>query len=466
MPVAPVGIMPAPRLASMVALAIAGTPALVAAHPLDDLPAGHWLEVPDSHLRDVAASPDEFPWVGQGEGISGIVNDWCSGAYDTTRDRLYIGPCGGHNGYYGNEVYAFDVEALAWMRLNDPRPIVTTECPEPSMFPCALHTYDGLEYLPAPVDGLLQIGGWEGPMTYLMDPDAATWTVYPDWGQGRTGDIAAWDPVTEMLWAHSCAYAGTGKLSHWDPSTGEWTVRTEYTELPYYHTAAVDPVRRLFVAVGGGNVLTWTLAPVGEDVVMTALETSGDTALVEVGNPGLEYDPEIDRMVAWHGGGDVYTLDLDASAWELRPPAADNTVVPGAANANGTYGRFRYVPSCNAYVVVSSVDENVFFYKLSDAPGPGPGDTDDGGDASTGADDDDGASTNAADETTAGADDDGATAPSDDAAPADSSSTDPGATTDDGDGCSCTSPRRPAHATALVVFVMTVLRRRSPRPRR
>ena len=78
------------RSAPIVALAIAITPSIAAAHPLDDLAAGHWLEVPDSHLRDVAASPDEFPWVGQGEGISGIVNDWCSGAYDTTRDRLYI----------------------------------------------------------------------------------------------------------------------------------------------------------------------------------------------------------------------------------------------------------------------------------------------------------------------------------------------------------------------------------------
>ena len=36
----------------------------------------------------------------------------------------------------------------------------------------------------------------------------------------------------------------------------------------------------------------------------------------------------------------------------------------GPANGNGTYGRFRYVPSLNVFVVVSGVDENVFVYRL------------------------------------------------------------------------------------------------------
>ena len=40
---------------------------------------------------------------------------------------------------------------------------------------------------------------------------------------------------------------------------------------------------------------------------------------------------------------------------------------------NGTYGRFRYIPSKNAYVVVNGVKQNVFFYRLTkraDAPIP------------------------------------------------------------------------------------------------
>jgi hypothetical protein len=46
-------------------------------------------------------------------------------------------------------------------------------------------------------------------------------------------------------------------------------------------------------------------------------------------------------------------------------PAPTNTITPTAPNQNGTYGRFRYVPSKNVFIVVNSVDENVYFYKFT-----------------------------------------------------------------------------------------------------
>lgn len=107
-------------LFSLVLIAVAVLachPETASANAIDSLQPGQWFEVPNSHLADVKASSSQFPWVAQGEGISGIINDWCSGAFDTQRSRLYIGPCGGHNGYFGNEVYSFDVNTLTWSRL-------------------------------------------------------------------------------------------------------------------------------------------------------------------------------------------------------------------------------------------------------------------------------------------------------------------------------------------------------------
>ncbi len=37
-----------------------------------------------------------------------------------------------------------------------------------------------------------------------------------------------------------------------------------------------------------------------------------------------------------------------------------------APNKNGTYGRFRYIPSRSAYIVVNTVSENVYIGRLSD----------------------------------------------------------------------------------------------------
>jgi MYXO-CTERM domain-containing protein len=56
--------------------------------------------------------------------------------------------------------------------------------------------------------------------------------------------------------------------------------------------------------------------------------------------------------------------------WTLFPPAADNDVVP-ARNPNGTYSRFRYVPSVNAFVLVSSTSGPVWMIRVSDKPGTG-----------------------------------------------------------------------------------------------
>jgi hypothetical protein len=74
-----------------------------------------------------------------------------------------------------------------------------------------------------------------------------------------------------------------------------------------------------------------------------------------------------DRLVAWIGGGDVYALDLGSRSWKKHPPT--NGVTPTTPNVNGTYGRFRYVPSKNLFILVNRVDDDVFFYKL----GPGGG---------------------------------------------------------------------------------------------
>nr|WP_257458413.1 Ig-like domain-containing protein [Archangium lipolyticum] len=331
------------------------------------LAAGHWYEFPASNLRAAALkpTPDKYQWLAWGEGISGIMNDWSSGALDTQRDRLYI-TGGGHNGYFGNEIYGFDLRTGAWLRLTDPDPVSPgAECPDRALgVNCAIHTYDGLEYLPPPFDRFLAIG-WDGWPQTALNLDTNRWENHPDLPQlgMRTGANSAYDPGTRVLWYH----AGGGAMSFWDPATGKWTIRGETDDLGYYRNAVVDPRRKLYVAVGQGFTETWTIDALGKFVPKhVRLATTGAREIEDGGNPGVDYDPVNDRIVAWKGGGDIYTLDIDTRVWTKHP--ALGTVVPGPANMNGTFGRFRYVPGLNVFVVVNTVDTNVFVYRLDSKP--------------------------------------------------------------------------------------------------
>ncbi len=160
------------------------------ANPLGNLKAGEWYEVPDSRLDAVAPQESKFPWL-RGN-VGGVIDCWAGGAFDTQRDRLYIGPGGGHAGYNGNEVYAFDMHDLKWRRINDPDPVIPgTEYTDLNKAPFAMHTYDGVQYLPPPVDRYIVIGGWGTPRTYALDPDHPDhWEVFAAFQRGFSSEVA------------------------------------------------------------------------------------------------------------------------------------------------------------------------------------------------------------------------------------------------------------------------------------
>lgn len=291
---------------------------------------------------------------------------------DSQRDRLYIGPGGGHGGYNGNEVYAFDLHDLKWHRLTDPDPVIPgTEYTDLNKSPFAMHTYDGVEYLPPPVDRYVVIGGWNTPRTYALDPDHPRhWEIYADHGTGRTGDYCAYDPIGQLLWLNTPITAG--KLSQWDPLSHRWTLRLASSPEPsYYETADIDFHRRLLVACGRGKLKVTRLAEIPALMTCRVVQASGDKEVADAPSPGFCFVPSIDEFVAWANGPDVYTLNADTWRWTRHPPAATNRAVPGPAQQWGTFGRFRYVPSRNLFILCNGVKQNVYLYRLTaDKPNP------------------------------------------------------------------------------------------------
>lgn len=350
-------------------------PAAVAADPIDELPPGHWLEV---RATIASVAPRLSPAGVQGP--ASVIGQASGGAFDSQRDRLLVWG-GGHTAYAGNEVYAFDLKALKWLRLTEPsRDVGGYERSGyyPDGAPRARHTYDYVEYLPPPIDrfccfgasGMYPSGQGAIGNVDCLNPDTLKWERRANALSYGIGAISGYDAKTGRVWLHG---AGShGFLNSYDPMRDRWSAHgrpgIEAQSISFEPTAAVDPMRRKLVAVGSGNVLVWDLDAPGL-IKGRPLATKGDTGIVFSKSPGFEYDPVIKQFVAWSGGADVFILDLDSATWRKVPPSPGNKVTPGPAASRGTFGRFRYVPSRNVYVVVSDIYESVFLYRLTPKKG-------------------------------------------------------------------------------------------------
>jgi hypothetical protein len=85
-----------------------------------------WSRLPNTRFTDVCQSAEsffDFP-----ADCRAVVLAWAGGVADTKRNRLIVWG-GGHNDYYGNEVYALDLVDRRFKRLNDPTRLTTrTAC--------------------------------------------------------------------------------------------------------------------------------------------------------------------------------------------------------------------------------------------------------------------------------------------------------------------------------------------------
>ena len=367
---------PSPRcyLLALIGLALVLTPRLAAADEAAEqffaaLKPGHWSQVPDSQMSHVFYAGPLADQVRGTNGPSSVIAAWGGGALDTKRNRLVLWG-GGHRNYAGNEVYAFDIGTLRWMRLTDPSPIAGYDDSGiyPDGAPASHHSYGGIAYIPAPIDRLFVQGGARyasgagDTHTWFFDFATKKWTRRADSPATAYGDIAAYDPVTRRVWME---VGGThGYLLDYDPAADRWTAHGSiFSEsISYYMTGAIDPERRLLVAAGNKVVCSWKLGD-SVSIVYNKVKTEGDTEAEEKGSPGFVFYPPGHDFVAWVGGTTVYTLDPADWKWTAHPAAADNKVAPTAPAGTGTFGRFQYVPSKGVFVLVNDAGQNVFFYR-------------------------------------------------------------------------------------------------------
>jgi hypothetical protein len=328
-----------------------------------------WCEITDTKVETVCAASNGFEEVSGVEGCAGIINDWSGGIADTARDRLIVWG-GGHNGYYGNELYALDLSSLEFLRLTDPSPPASadSDCPEELADgnPNSRHTYNGLAEIPHRGEmwafgGSMACGpGNFGDDTWILDLAALTWTRSdPETGPNpgpRPGVAADYDPNTQQVFLHD-----TGMLFRFDPETRLYEELSE-SSIDYHLTGVVDPERRLFVLFGGDQVRVFDIGASSTFEMQTwDDDVQGCDAIRDTVYPGLAYDPVQDRIVAWAGGDTAYVFDVDAK----ECTAVTHAGGPGDQPEAGTHGRFRYFPEQNVFAVVNDWQQNAYTLRLT-----------------------------------------------------------------------------------------------------
>ncbi len=370
--------------------------------PVDDIiaamPAGSWKELPGTNMADVCPAPySSYP-------CEAVMIAWSGGAFDSLRDRLIVWG-GGHNDSAYNNVFTFDLALMKWKRWTELPPGMTGDT-VPDIFrdirveTCGLYPNGSTLTIPDPwltPTGYLMPDKCEDPtITSQLDPQqprsvhtygnvafsAATGRFYnlgsvglfPS-GQSGSARVMGYDFATAQ-WIRSANnpvvdygasaadanghlwYIGSKKLHEYDPIADQWTAHAPDGDGYYYAGSDVDTQRNILALTRDGvSVSTYALndaAKTHATIMTTGL--SGPLG----GAPGLAYSPKLDRFVGYWSGNTVAFLDLPNAKWVEVAGSGDD---PGPPASNGTYGRFRYSPARNVFVLVSGTTKNVFLYK-------------------------------------------------------------------------------------------------------
>lgn len=318
-----------------------------------------WHQIPNTKLGPVCPVD---PAVQSVLGCNGVIVAWNSGIADTTRSRLVLWG-GGHNDYFGNELYALDLNALTMSRLNNPSPVDNVgSCPEtyPDGRPSARHTYDSLTYIPT-VDRMFSFGGSK---SICGGASQSTWTFnfatlqWQNMNPGGTlpraeyGVVADYDASTNSIFVHD-----TVNFSRYDIASNSYTRLASNVATDYQTSGLVDPDRKLFIMMGTGQVRVFDISA-GSNYAMQSWDgqVSGCGGLVSTTYPGLAYDTAQKRVIGWAGGNTLYTFNPDTKSCTT----ASYTGGPGPAPGQGVNGHFQYFPSQNIFLLVNGLDGQPF----------------------------------------------------------------------------------------------------------
>lgn len=389
-----------------------------------------WTALPTSTalLNSGACPPNNFggdPFLFT-EFCQNVIRTWNGAIADTTANRLIIWG-GGHNNYYGNEIYSLNLTAnpITITRLKDPTVPTndsnSSNCIDgippgnPDFAPNSREDYGGLAFIPGPYRMLI-LNGSLGCL--LGNGSFNTWSISlsnlsnsTSWvhenptltgpqpglnGGDPYGTVSDFDPNSGLVFIMDSAAMYT-----YNYATNTYTMITprERFVTDIYLSGAIDPTRKLFVMVGncGGGTCNpgdgvfvadisnpasttqqnWTAATMADPNCAEFL--SGGVNPISAANPGIAFDSVANDFVGWpNQGNSVYIMTPDAVNKRLTcQKLTFANGPPNSSHANnqpntsyGTFGRFRYFAALDAFVLVNDANIPPYILRLRSSTAP------------------------------------------------------------------------------------------------
>lgn len=335
------------------------------------------------------------------DNFASVMTAWSGGVARTkagSEQLLIFG--GGHVATFDNSVYAvnLNVSPVTVSALTAPSipagsgsPVTSANisCTSPNAdgTPLSSHTYKQAEYLPV-ADKMFY---WEqGAGNYCASASSREVWLFDlasnAWSKPNPSGIAGFDihAGSDAQWSicaldtsHGvtanetviCEWGGNHMLVRYDATANTWTRMTANgsATYPLGATAAVDPVRKLFVMIGtasvdgSGGLKAIKVDLSNSSYAFTDLSSglSGCSAMNAL-FPGIVYDPSSLNFMVYPGTGDtVYNFDPDTGV--CTPLTASGG--PTAVNGNSTLGRWAYFPTLGKFINAATVGSNVFEWR-------------------------------------------------------------------------------------------------------
>lgn len=341
-----------------------------------------WCKVSDDVFNNVRLSDDEASSldVRGSIGSRAVMTAWNGGALDPDNLIMYFHG-GGHNDYYGNEWYAYDIRAGLFERLNDPSPLthhyynagLNRYCrvPDPELSPNSAHTYDGVQFNP------------ETRTIFIVNPGNSAYCVAEPSGimlDGIQKNIYEFNPsksetrngIAPLTYrkhgSHAFTYPRTAlfggnlflgsntRVHKYEVSGDQITDLGEIYRNP--------PSGQGYLSAMNTEVVSYMTA----GYLRTFDETGSELHLsVKIPNSGgMDCGPN--ECLFWSGGQNV-------SLWDRDQPDSYVEIQHTNGPTNGNervYSKIQYIPAYGVYVGVSDIAQPVWLYRVAGSEIPTP----------------------------------------------------------------------------------------------
>lgn len=334
-----------------------------------------WTTPLSNWLGDDAVEP--LPSPGGTTGQVGIINEWTGMGADQTNKMIFMLANGGHNSYYGNEVYSCDLSAAspAWIRRRDP----STPTGYPNTIthfadgrPCSMHTTEltasaegrwfqlgmpGTNYNGStrnqqwwefkPFDGAGTISGQANDWIDLGTANHPTYS-----GSAGIRGCAMWDAVDrQFIIVHGNNVSPSITYQSIDNMAGAPALQNT-TQIAFndFEACAIDTTNRILlmrsIAVGGAPMYRWV------SLASNATKTGAINSITAPGGTA----PPLPYAMYWHPASQAFITYDGASGFRKLTPTVSGGAYTSLGNWTAVSGTTGTPPSNPINLLYSKIN--------------------------------------------------------------------------------------------------------------